>query len=284
MYPAPRPAMTRIQRLVGPWTKHSKQLSAYLAAPTLAIVILILAVNYVRFGSPFDTGYRQWCDEQGRPLAYLSANTFFESVPFLVYQVGNANVFIHYPPLLCAVIGWPGFWRRYPRDGRYILLVCVPSFAALSCFSAWRGEWCYGPRYFLPFLIIFSLPMVELVRKPIEAVKTWGAPVLAIMLIVSLYSLRLQANVNSTHYFVFHYTSSFFGQAKLASVSNYFNNCFHRGVIHGDILEHRYRHRIFFPIREIEKRLPPDQFEVRQRMRDFVDNQADLNLYWLDDF
>jgi hypothetical protein len=280
---AVRPAMTRIQRLVGPWKSHGKQLSAYLGAPTLAIAVLVLTVNYVRFGSPFDTGYRQWCDDEGRPLAYLSANTFLESFPFLVYRVGNANVFVHYPPLLFAVFGWRGFWRRYPRDGTYILLVCIPSFVALGCFSAWRGEWCYGPRYYLPFLIIASFPMLELVRKAIEAVKTWGAPVLAIMLIASLYSLRLQVNVIATHYFVYHYTSAYFSQAQLTTVSNYFDHCAHRGVVHGDILKHRYNHRTFFPIREIEKRLPPDEVQGRQRMRVFVDNQAKLNFYWLGD-
>jgi hypothetical protein len=271
---------TLFSRVREAWSNRNLY-AVYLIGPMTFVLLLYMGMNELRFGSPFETGYRQWCDEHGQPLARLSIGVLLESIPALVFRLGNANIFIHYPPLLIAVFGLPAFWRRFRRDAIFISLACAPSFLVLSCFSWWHGEWCYGPRYFLPYLIIASFPAIIFVEQAMEAIKTWGAAALAVVLITLLCSFRLQANVIATHYFVFHYTSTFFGQVKLPDVSDYFDKCPHRGLVHGDILAHRYGYRAFYPIREIEQRMTPDQAVARQQMRNFVDGQAELNFYWI---
>jgi hypothetical protein len=133
---------------------------------TLASFLPMLALgggyNYLRWGSPFLTGY-----ETGLSAAYG------EHVPTglwgLLFSPGK-SVFLYCPPLILAALSLPLFLRRHGRTAIAALVMTVPCLLFISYLVYWPGGWCWGPRYVLFMVPILLLPLStllgsELVRR-----------------------------------------------------------------------------------------------------------------------
>lgn len=136
--------------------KNTREYLLYGVLPLLALCTIVLAVNEVKFGSPFKLGY-------GRETE-LFAGRLADSIPAYLFAP-RYSIFIHFPLLAIGMLGIPRFWQQY----RYELLVGWSFFATMffiySSYSYWTAEASYGPRYLLFALPVLSLPAVSVVDR-----------------------------------------------------------------------------------------------------------------------
>ena len=164
--------------------------------PLLISVGVLLATNWYKFGSPFASGYTQWSQES-HPF---TLNVWPAFAGLILGKQGS--VFLHFPILIFALIGWPAFFKNYRRDAELVLLLSTMMFLITSAFTNWKGSACYGPRYLLPVLPLASLAFVcfiDWIRDLARPVVRWSLR--GILFAVLAYSFLLQLGVNSLPFF-----------------------------------------------------------------------------------
>lgn len=76
------------------------------------------------------------------------------------YTVGaKASFFMHFPPLILAILCWPAFHSRHSGESRLLLATFAVISPVLMTFSS-HGEWCTGPRYYVFLLPLMALPLL----------------------------------------------------------------------------------------------------------------------------
>ena len=246
-------------------SKRSEQL-LWFGLPLSIFLCLLLASNWYKFGSPFNTGYTQW-SEEARPF---TANLFPGFVGFLASKQGS--IFMHFPVLLFALIGWPIFFKNRRRQALLTVGLAATLFLVSSAFTNWKGEACYGPRYLLPVLPLVSLPFVHFLdwlSGLTNAALKW---LLRGVVTVSLvYSFVLQVGVNSWPFFFWY---NLLPIAEDSAASNYLD-AHHFGTINIDFI----RDGFGFPSRfrtDFVNKLEPEQFVELEGLR----AETELNYYW----
>src|SRR5207245_11572604 len=82
------------------------------------------------------------------------------------------------------VFGFYGAWLIYRRGDRdfpwFVAAALVTLLGVVSCWWAWYGGMCFGPRLMVPVLPLASLGMVEVVDRarwkwPLRLAIAWGA-------------------------------------------------------------------------------------------------------------
>jgi hypothetical protein len=130
-----------------------------LLVPSLCILGTIGGVNWLKFGSPFLTGYHQWGG---------SGHTFSGDLHVAIYGFlfsVQKSIFIHFPILALALIGYYAFAKRYAADTILMLGIFLAFLIVIGKTPIWRGDWCYGPRYLLFVLPVLSLPFVTVLER-----------------------------------------------------------------------------------------------------------------------
>lgn len=121
----------------------------------------------------------------------------------LLFSPGKGILF-YSPPVILAVLGLRGLWARAPGLLRAILLGAAANLAIYSLMPFFGGDWCWGPRYMIPLLVLLGLAM---------PFATWTGPlrrgllgtVLALGLLVQVLGL-------STDHRRFFYNHAFTGE------------------------------------------------------------------------
>lgn len=164
--------------------------------PLLIFIALLLATNWWKFDSPFASGYTQW-SEESRPF---TANVW----PGIWGLIGGkqGSVFLHFPVLIFAMIGWPVFFKSHKREAQLIVVFAAVLFMIIAAFTNWKGSSCYGPRYLLPVLPLVSIPFIYFV----DWLRQLGSKALrwlvrGILFVSLAYSFVLQIGVNSLPFF-----------------------------------------------------------------------------------
>lgn len=169
-------------------------------APAAVLVGTWLVVNAVRTGSALDTGYAQWTDATGRPVARFTASAVPAALAGFFFRIGNANLFLHAPLVALGAFGWPALFRRHRREAWFLAATAAACVVPMLAASNWSGEWCYGPRYLVHPALALSVPALlawrALPRR--RAVRRSAAALAAVVLGASL---LLQVEVNSAHWF-----------------------------------------------------------------------------------
>lgn len=276
-------AGTRTTSLRDRWRRNCsgtgmRQLIRPLLVPTVAIVALVLIVNQIKFGSPFTSGYGQWLGADGRSHDHFGLTYLGQAFTSFLFRSGNANVFIHVPPLLVALFGIPAFLRRYRPEALFLLAVAGVIFLGVSCFSSWAGEWCYGPRYLLPIALIGTLPRIEVGEWLMKAPRRVAAPIVLIIGAILFWSFGMQVRINSLHYFTFHRTRAYFATFQNPEISRYYGNLFHRGMLHRDLIRYRNGNGEFPPATILREMVPPEvRGEVDRELSAFLSEAARPN-------
>ena len=150
-----------------------------------APVGLVGLYNWVRFASPFATGY------SGGEVGTIQGGSFWNGLGGLLISPGK-SIFIFSPLVLLALAAWPAFARRQ----RGFTLVAGGLILTHLLFYArvpyWHGDVAWGPRY-----LDFVLPLIML---PLASGYEWfarqrGAPrrvALAATVVVCLVALIVQ--------------------------------------------------------------------------------------------
>lgn len=134
---------------------------------TAAILVCVMAVsgglyfvrNHVFFGNAFDFGVPATA-ENGKDIESWH-NPFWRGVVGFLFSPGK-SVFLFCPPMILGILGLPHLWRR--NRALTVLAAAAPlgNLLLYSFRTQWEGSYCYGPRYLLPSLMLFCLPIAAL--------------------------------------------------------------------------------------------------------------------------
>lgn len=218
-----------------------RRCGVFFGLPTFVCFCILLAVNALKFGSPFNNGYNQWTREQ-----HMWTGNIFEGIAGFLFDP-QFSIFITYPVLIIALFGLWKFIRRHGPDALAIYSVALLLLLVNSKFLNWRGLWSYGPRYMLPALAMMSLPAIGVFEIVISNIKKpWAVcAALAIVLVLG-YSTWLQTNVNALKFY-----TCLFVKEKLSDpikdpeLDHYFNTR-HFGLISADILASKHGKPLWF--------------------------------------
>ncbi len=148
-HPADKPSADAEGR-AGGWRRIVRAAAA-LGLSVGAGVLVIALYNYVRFHTPFRSGYAQtvgfWT-----PLA--------EGLYGLFLSPGK-GLFLYAPALALSVISLPFFIKRHGREGTFLLALFLAPAVMFAKWMDWEGGLAWGPRYLvgvLPLLALFVAP------------------------------------------------------------------------------------------------------------------------------
>jgi len=253
--------------------------SGYLAAPhrlTLAlflppilIVVLLGAVNFVKFGAPWLTGYHEWHPEWHWPIGRITDGLW----GFLFSS--RFSIFLCFPLLAFALLGFPQFARQHRLDTVAMLTIFGTFLVFLAKVPMWAGEWTYGPRYLLFILPVVSLPFLTLADRLIDRLHTWRARAVGLAVLLSLaYSAHLQVQVNRLPFFM--YYNALGGVSSPESIEYFYEH--HVGVIADDLIRHRDNldGLPFFP--DLKRHRPPEYVTYYSAVMAALIARG--NLYW----
>lgn len=169
-------------------------------APGLAAVLLLLAVNHLKFGSPWLTGYHAW-----RPAEHsFHADVLPDALHDLLFSV-QWGLFFTFPLLLFALPWAPRWLKRHPVEYGTLAAVFAVYLVMIGALPIWKGEMGYGPRYFLFVLPLLALPVLGGLQALAERWTSWKVRLAAVAAAAALgYSLFLQVQVNRFHFMAFY--------------------------------------------------------------------------------
>jgi hypothetical protein len=150
-----------------------------LCAASAIGVAMLLAHNAVLFGSPLAFGYPA-AAEGAKQLNRFDTPLLTGLYGFL-FSPGK-SVFIFAPPVILAIFGLAGLWRRSRGLAALAILFPLAGLLFFAKYSQWEGGYCVGPRYLVPALAFLCLglgPALAASQKNYRSMK-----MLAIILLV----------------------------------------------------------------------------------------------------
>lgn len=250
-----------------------RSLAPYLMIPPLLVLIVLGSVNFIKFGSPFLSGYHQWNPNidgfRGRWLDGL--------LGFLIQP--RFNIFLYFPPLLFALLQLRPFARRYPIDFLFAFGTGILFLLVISRLPFWAGEWTYGPRYLLPFLPIMSLPFILLVDRLIDSRKSIAMAMLSIAIgVAMLYSAFLQFRTNQVDFFFYYFVRESIDSPRWNELQNARFWERHAGLVTHQLLSNRDTPERMPWFQELNSRWPAPGLAAFQK---FINSYIDRgNHYW----
>lgn len=178
----------------------SRRTSAYLLLGIIPGIIFVAWYNWIKTGSPFDTGYL---------LAWQIANPNLAiQTGFNIYDIpANATslwispgkgMLLFSPLLLLSLIAWPSFMRKNPRLSASIATVSLTYTFFYAANFAWHGSpWCWGPRYLVPIVPLLIIVLCELnIRSNKKRLLVFS------ILIISILTQMLAISVDYRRYLI----------------------------------------------------------------------------------
>jgi hypothetical protein len=104
----------------------------------LPLVVLALTFNWVRWGSPWLTGYES---------VYGNAREQLWAGLYSLWLSTGKGILFFSPPFIAALFGWPAFVRERPRAAVGLLLACLPPMIYTAYFLTGGGGYQWGSRY-----------------------------------------------------------------------------------------------------------------------------------------
>lgn len=148
---------------------------------------VLFLYNYYRFQNPFETGYTlAWTNTHGEDFILWSISNIPEAI--LGFFISPAKGLLFFSPtIILAVLLIKKFYLKNRRFANSILIFILIYVCLFSMNFAWEGSiWSFGPRYILPLIPLFYIPITELkISKRIH-----------LILIVALIAQVLTISVN----------------------------------------------------------------------------------------
>jgi hypothetical protein len=238
--------------------------------PAMLICMVVAINNWAKFGAPWLTGYHQWHDSDPR-IDFLAAFRDLILSP-------QWSFLICFPPLLLALPAWKRFWREHKEEGVFILAVFVVFLLLNILRGNWRGDWCYGPRYFLfilPFLALPAVYMLEWAGQHIR--RRTGYLTISTVLAASLFFVIVQWQVIRMDWFFKYQVQGDLVYVNDPKLHEYFEHT-HFAKINWDYWQARNDLTKIPYYDRIRQGLSPDQMEnFRSNTQNYLSHP---NLYW----
>ncbi len=164
---------------------------AFVLCVTAAIgVAVLLAHNTLLFGSPFAFGYPA-AAEGAKQLNRFDTPMLTGLYGFL-FSPGK-SVLIFAPPVILALAGLAGLWRRDRALAALAILFPLVDLFFYAKYSQWEGGYCVGPRYLVPALVFLCLglgPVLADAKAPSRSrIKAIAVVLLVLGALVQCFSL-----------------------------------------------------------------------------------------------
>ena len=142
--------------------KNNNERLKVLMSLTIGVAFVFL-YNYYRFGNPLETGYSlAWSLANSDKFDYWSFSGFPKAFFGFLFSPGKGLIFFS-TTLVIAFFGIKTFWKKQRLIFYAILLISAAYLIIFSLNFAWHGSiWSYGPRYILPIIPFFYLPIIYL--------------------------------------------------------------------------------------------------------------------------
>ena len=155
------------------------------AIPVIAVILLIMAYNYLRFGDVLETGYEK---VEGRFLVGLFG---------ILFSPGK-SLFLFNPLALFGCMACMLFWRKSRKTAFLFLWIIFSHLILFSSWWSWQGGMGWGPRFMLVVLPYFILPVGLLFPVYKQAIKIPVFLMLFLGIIIQLPSVTV--NVSRYYY------------------------------------------------------------------------------------
>jgi len=149
----PREALEPGWRLTG----DSLWSATLFGLPLLFFAGAFLWLNWLRFGSPLETGY----GDGGEAFTF----NYAVSLPALLFSP-NKGLFIFAPALLVGLAGWPRFWRQHGHLALLLLGLTLANWLFYGAWFRWTGGVAWGPRFLVPVIPFLLLPLAQVLARP----------------------------------------------------------------------------------------------------------------------
>jgi hypothetical protein len=245
----------------------SRSLPALLIPP-MVILAILGAINNVKFGSPWQTGYEQW-----RPKEHLPTGSILDGLVGM-FTSSHWNLFIYFPVLLVALPRWKAFWKSHTTDAAILTAILVVTLITLGKTPSWRGEWSYGPRYMLFLLPMLSLPALGFAKDTVGIGRRLALAAAACGL---AFSFWLQLEVNTSEFWCWYQIQDPLQNKMDRDVAEYFYD-HPEGVVLHDLSSHRNDLDDTMLFRRLKDRFTAAELE---NYRNLVQaHLAPVNLFW----
>lgn len=185
-------------RADGPgWSAAIRREAVVHVIPAVCCGAIWATNNFLKFGAPWLTGYHVW-----RPASHGFTGSLADSLPQLLFSVQWGFGFCF--PLLLLALPWVSRWlSREPVRYGTLAGIAVTYLLLIGMLPSWRGEMCYGPRYWMFVLPFVAVPALEGIRWMISS---RGTARLATAVVITglCYSGWLQWQVNRWPFFTFY--------------------------------------------------------------------------------
>lgn len=125
--------------------------------PVVIVGLLLLAYNFLRFGSLFDTGYH-FDSGEGFTAAVMDGAWGLLLSPY-------RGVLWHTPLFLAALLFFPAFLRRHATEATVILALSFLLIGLYSRWWMWWGGFAWGPRFLVPLTPFWVLTLAPTVAQ-----------------------------------------------------------------------------------------------------------------------
>jgi hypothetical protein len=134
------------------WPRAIREILAF-GLPLFVWAIIICSYNYVRFASPFTTGY-------------LPEESF--SAPWLTGILGllvspGRGILLFCPVLVACLAAAPSFLRRHPLEAALVFLTSACYVLLYGKWFMWHGGYAWGPRFLVPIIPLLCLTLAPLI-------------------------------------------------------------------------------------------------------------------------
>lgn len=153
--------------------------------PAVVTGIAFAAVNTVKFGAPWLSGYHAF--EAGRHMPTMNPWPGLQGFLFSMQK----NIWMHFGLVIVACFGARRMWKEHRREALFLLIAGVLYVVPLCTIASWAGEWGYGPRY-----LLFGLPLVCVAALKVRSRAVWG-----IVGVVLAVQMMLHWQVNRLEFF-----------------------------------------------------------------------------------
>jgi hypothetical protein len=186
-----------------------KKVILALIAPAFLPLGILAVYNYSIFGNPFALAYMHESAAQFSNTMQTNMGFGLPNLQALFYMTFHTTMglFWQSPVLLLAFPGWVIMWRskKYRAEAIFSFITILAFFLILSGYYFWWGGLAFTPRFIIPSLPFFAIPLAFLGQKYYKILFALTLVSIAQMFIVTstiYYGLyNMLVNVSTDHFY-----------------------------------------------------------------------------------
>ncbi|WP_287585465.1 glycosyltransferase family 39 protein [Candidatus Borrarchaeum sp.] len=143
---------------------NTKKEIIYFSVPVALFLMILGIYHYVCFESPFITPYISHTSEGNMQGISTFSNPVHIGLYGLLFSPYRGLFYLS-PILLLSPFGFFSLYKKYKPETVLFLSSFIIINLFYSVFIHWHGGACYGPRYLLNVIPVFTLPLFQVIEK-----------------------------------------------------------------------------------------------------------------------